>query len=326
MGLGGVLEKIESEIANGQGSGSSTAGSGEAPESSASAAPETTAPEAHVSEEAQALTEIEKLERFKFGGKEWTPAEAKNAWLRQQDYTKKTQSLSEKEKAWEKQVSEYRERAEGYSKYVQNFEIDIENVLRDPRLASEFKKIYPTEFHSILDKRLQGASSNVPRETTGTTQPTRDPYLESRLAQLEGHIKQREQLDQQKVFEADVKANEAMLDSICDRLGKEYNFADQDAVLSRAEQMLSQMKPEQLSAPNFQERWEAEMGKLFRQSHETHLGRYQAHYKEQITKQKQANSRGKDMGQGGATPARAPERLRLKDVKGHILSEMAKNG
>ena len=50
--------------------------------------------EASKSESAQAILELDKVKEFLFEGQKFTPQELKNAWLRQQDYTRKTQELA----------------------------------------------------------------------------------------------------------------------------------------------------------------------------------------------------------------------------------------
>lgn len=79
------------------------------------------------------ITELDKLEKFKWQGKEYSPKDLQNMVLMRQDYTRKTQELSEARK------------------YVDNLEVDLEAVKNDPSLADKFKEIYPEQYHKYLD-------------------------------------------------------------------------------------------------------------------------------------------------------------------------------
>ena len=92
------------------------------------------------------ITELEKLERFKFKGEEWTPKKAEQAFMRQQDYTKKAQELAEQRKEYESELK--------HREYRSNLKADINHVLKNPSLADEFKKIYPEEYHYALELAL----------------------------------------------------------------------------------------------------------------------------------------------------------------------------
>jgi hypothetical protein len=77
----------------------------------------------------QTVAELDKLEKFKFEGQEYTPQELKNAILRQSDYTRKTQEFSQERR------------------FYDNLQADLRSVRSNPALAAEFRRTYPEKFH-----------------------------------------------------------------------------------------------------------------------------------------------------------------------------------
>jgi hypothetical protein len=301
--------------------------SGSAPESAGSGA----APSSAQSGE---LPDIGKYDRFKYGDKEYSRDDLKNAFFRRENYIKKTQELAEQRKgiesdpmvSFEKTLKSESERLGVDPNEI--IKADIQEVLRNPARMADFKQIYPARYHAVLDAYLQGGVQRVNPATPQQNQqppPGLNPAYESRLSTIEARIHNDERQKQAAIYESQVKANEAVLSSTLESLNKKYDFADEDAVLSRAEQMLSQLSPNQVNDPGFKGQWDQMMDKLYKESHKFHMDRAQNYYKGQVTKQKQANKAGKDMGSGGGIPAQAPSRMKLKDVKDHVLSSMGLN-
>lgn len=292
-----------------------------APESSAgqaSAAPAASAsngdlaPDSAGSAPEAAVIDLTKAQKFLWDGKEMTPDELRKSILRQQDYTKKTQEVAEQRRKFEEERIAFVRQQEETEKYDSNIDADIENVLRDPSLAEKFKEIYPPKYHGVLEKALNKTfgDENSPNRSAA--------FLEQRLKSIEGRFQSQDMERSQQAFETEVKANAEILDSTVARLTEKYPHADEDSVLAKAEYLASGIKKDENFANNFSQMME----KLYKENHSFHEKRYQEIYKQNVEKQKQANTRGRDIGKGGATPAAAPTKLKLKDVKNHIINTL----
>ena len=259
--------------------------------------------------------DLTKSEKFMWDGKEMTPDELRKSMLRQQDYTKKTQIHAEERRKFESERQQWLEQQEMTQKFDQNFEIDIQHVLRDPSMEARYREIYPPKYHQALEQALVKAfgDPNSPKRN--------ESLLEQRLRSVETKFQAQDRERQSQAFETEVSKNAEILDSNIQRLSQKYPHADEDSVLARAEHMANSLKRDASFNKNFSELME----KLYKENHEFHEKRYQTIYKEKVEKQKQANTRAKDVGRGGATPGTAPAKMKLKDVKNHILSQMGQN-
>jgi hypothetical protein len=263
----------------------------------------------------QSPIDLSKAGKFLWDGKEMTPEELRKSILRQQDYTKKTQAHAEERRKFEEERRQWQEQQEMAQKYEQNFEIDIQNVLKDPSMEARFREIYPAKYHAALEQALVKAfgDPNSPKRN--------ESLLEQRLRSVETKFQAQERERAAQAFETEVSKNAEILDSNIQRLSQKYPSADEDSVLARAEHMAASLKKDASFNKNFSDLME----KLYKENHDFHEKRYAAIYKEKVEKQKQANTRAKDVGRGGATPGTAPAKMKLKDVKHHILSQMGQN-
>lgn len=238
----------------------------------------------------QDLIDLGKVEKFLWNGKEMTPKELEQSFMRQSDYTKKTQSLAEERK------------------YSENFLFDALQVFRDPKLISKFQQIYPISYqeklNSVLDEwnNLSQSQKNSVLNQSGQKDDKAElpPEVLKRLEKLEGVA----QTYEQRVFQEEVKAAEAQIDSALSKYLTKYNLADEESVLAKAQQA-----HQQGIALNDQT-WE----RLIKLDHEKNMGRYQQHYKSQINKQQDANLRGRDTAAGGGVPGQAPKRLSFDEA------------
>lgn len=153
------------------------------------------------STEQPSVTDVDSLERFKFNGREWTPKELKESYLRHEDYSRKTQSISEERK------------------FYDNLSHDLETVKSNPALIDKFKQIYPEKFHNYL--KWVG-----PAETPTNKQQTPagiDPSFVEEFKQLKAEINEQK-----------VSAINAELDAKFNKLSTQYPMADEEAVIARA--------------------------------------------------------------------------------------------
>jgi hypothetical protein len=247
--------------------------------------------EANQPTQPQGPLELEKVERFKYEGREWTPQELKSAMMMQADYTRKTQEIAQERK------------------YYENLSSDLRSVRENPALAEEFKKVYPEKFHNYLEyisQNTQSASQAQQYQQQSIQQqvvkPSIDPEFKARFEQLESAWKEQE-----------VQKAQAQLDSIYDKFSKKYEMADERVVTATAQHLLSQGTKLDEST------WE----KLFKQEHDRTQERYQAHYKNQIKQQQDAGKRARDAGPGGGTPGQAPVKRTFDEATAAALSDLS---
>lgn len=229
------------------------------------------------------LTDIDKLERFRFEGKEWEPKALKASLLRNEDYTQKTQALSQERKQFEQSQKEF-------DWYRNNFEKDLPKVLENPALLEELQKHYPEHFVKLA----QAALSRFPQ--TGTPQPTND--LEKQVKEL---LNWRGEIQTEIQKANDLKAD-AMLDTWYSELSKKYGEADSEVVTNRAyliaEKLQGQKPPQEFTREHLE--------RIFKADHESREKRYSEKYRTKVEEQKRTGSKGKDTGGGGGIPGSAP--------------------
>lgn len=238
-------------------------------ESTQETAPESAPVQSEGQPSVQEMIDLDKIEKFRYGGQEWTSKDLQAAILRQNDYTRKTQALSERERSFQSK-----------EKYYQNLSYDLEKIRGNPSLAEEFKKVYPKEFHSYLGQIV----ASTPQGQGG--QPQVPAELMSRLEILE---RDRE--------EAQTAVMEKHLDTKFSEFGKKYEYSDEERVLAKAHEYLKQGV----------EVTDDLLEKIFKADHERDKKRIDTLYQKQAGAQKDANKRMRDSGGGGAIPGQAPK-------------------
>lgn len=239
------------------------------PESTESA--QVTAPEGQP--QASELLDLDSVEKFRYGGREWTPKDFRGAQMMQADYTRKTQEIAQERK------------------YYDNLSHDLERVKANPQLAAEFKKIYPEKFHGYLGYVSSSPQTQARQpqgqQQQGQAQPGKayDPELMNRIERIEADYKERK-----------LEAIDKQLDAVFESMGKKYPMADQEAVIARAQAMLD--RGEKLT----DESWD----KVFKSVHDVIQKKSDEYQSKKVQGQMSVNQRGKDAGAGGGLPGRAP--------------------
>lgn len=212
------------------------------------------------------IVDLDSVEKFRYAGREWTPKDFQGAYMMQSDYTKKTQALSEERK------------------YYDNLQTDLDQVKANPQLAAEFRKVYPKNFHRYLDyvTPAQAAAEMKQTQSPGKL----DQAVEDRINRIESAF-----------HEQKVAAVEAELDAKFKTLAAKYDFADEEAVIARAQALLG--RGEKLT----DKVWDS----LWKSVHDRNLKISDQRQAEKVKKQTQVNAQGKDMGSGGGTPGSAPK-------------------
>lgn len=235
------------------------------------------------------LTELDKLERFRFEGRELTPKELKNAMLRQEDYTRKTQEVSEARK------------------YADNFAVDLRKVMSEPELLEQFKRIYPRKYVEMAEEIL---SRSKPQSQPSTqVQNGLDPKYADKLSRLESKIGEWEESQKK----TEIEQIQSWLDNQFGSLSKKYPHAVDDTVTMRAQYL----------SDNGTKITETVLDKLFKQSHEEMKSRMDKLYLNQANKQLEANKKSKDVGSGGGIPSEAPKGFKtIKDATKAFLEDI----
>jgi hypothetical protein len=236
----------------------------------------------------QSLVDLDSTERFKFQGREWTPQELQKAYMMQADYTRKTQAISEERKYWD------------------NLEADLAKIKSEPQLMSQFMQIYPRQFHKFLDY----VSTQQATSQSTMSQPNQGPRS---IAELDPQFYRDYQTMKLELTEKNVQAIEAELDAKFSTLSKKYPFADEQAILAKAQVLIDQKQ-----TPNWEKLWKENNERLEKVAKE--------YYSKQVNAQKQANRRGKDIPPGGGVPGQAPVKPKtIKEASKFALEELENN-
>ncbi len=217
---------------------------------------------------APSITNLDSLSEFEFQGERFTPE-------RLQEIYKGYQTFGEQQKS-----------AQSEDRFWRNLEADIDNVVQNPALAEQFKRVYPQKFHAILNKLMPNSepqSPSIPKELTERL--SKVDQMEARLHQMA------------------VESANAKLDAILPKLYDKYPMAVEDQVLARAEAFLSQ------GGKLTDGIWE----RLAKESHESARKRSDAYYKKELQAQTTKGIQAQDIGPGGAAPGKAPPKIRSFD-------------
>lgn len=247
------------------------------------------------------LVDLGKVEKFLWNGKEMTPKELEQSFMRQSDYTKKTQSLAEERK------------------YSENFLYDALKVFKDKSLMSKFQEIYPLSYQEKLGSVLEEWNNltqaqknevlNKADQQQGSAPQKLPDEVVKRLEQLEGVAKGY----QDRVFQEEVKAAEAQIDASLNKYLKQYSHADEESVLAKAQQALNQ------GIELNEKAWE----RLVKLDHDKNMAKYQNFYKSQINKQQDLNHKGRDTAAGGGVPGQAPKRLSFDEATRAAINDLS---
>ena len=234
------------------------------------------------------ILELDSLASFKYKGRDLSPKDLDN-WERgnmmQSDYTKKTQAISEERK------------------YYDNLHVDLASVRDNPALANEFRKTYPEKFHNYLDF-LGNRNTQNPETQPEGIKPSLDPEIMSRLQkvdQMENYIREQE-----------VKAVDAKLDVIFQKMAVKYPMADEERVLAMAQGLHNQGT--KLDDAMWDKIWSAVQQKT--------EGMFKTYQKNLVSKQQEASGKAKDTAPGGGTVGQAPKRMSFREATEQAVSDL----
>ncbi len=229
--------------------------------------------------QAPQITDLDGLSEFTFQGEKYSPDKLHQIFGEWKTH-------SEKMPEYEKEL-----------KFANNLQIDLDNVLNDPRLAEQFKATYPKKYHAILDRYLQ--SNGQAPAPSNSAQSSLPKEFMSEFNQM----KERLTFHEQRAYDAEVSSANAKLDAILPPLFTKYEMANEDQVYSRADALL------QGGQKLTDKTWE----RLVRESHEAMQKKADHVYSTKLKTQLEQGKRGQDVGPGGATPGSAPKKARTFD-------------
>jgi hypothetical protein len=269
------------------------------------------APESTADKSTAEIIDLASLSKFRFKDRELTPKDLEQSFLKDSDYRRKTQELAKERE----QISSLREE----QKFHDNLQADLRAMIKDPSLVAQFLEIYPKKFHQYLDLLPR----NTLQQAQGQQQqPQVDTKLLRELHDLKTRVLSREQKEEAMNFQNESRMKESQLDAADAKFSQKYKWADPEVVFSKLDYLNNKGQLGNPSSKGYMENVIKIYESIWKQDHEKHLGRFDLWRKEQNREQKRVNAQGKDMASGGGTPSSAPTKLKLKDVKNHILSNM----
>lgn len=254
------------------------------------------------SEQQALVTELEKLEKFKFQGQELTAKDLEKMILRQKDYTQKTQSLAEERKAIEAEKQE--------RKFYENLYYDLQQVKSNPQLVQEFIKVYPEKFHGYLKEVLNSQQTQAQDQTAQTKY---DIDQMSRMQKLENFYNQQQEMIQQQ----EIAKTEAAINSKIETLSKKYPDALPELAIGKVFEVYNKLQ--QTGGKLSDQDWES----AFKASDAQVKDLLKSRYGELVKKQTQANAKARDVDSGGGTVGRAPQKFKsLKEVTDFAVNDL----
>ncbi len=243
--------------------------------------------------------DLDKLERFRFAGREWSPKDLKNAYLRHEDYTRKTQELSQERAS----ITEAR-------KYSDNFSADLQAVIDNPSRISEFRDVYPKAYVDAALKILERVQGTGAAPQAGSKPQANDPLLQ-KVSSLEDKLT----AIQEEKRQGEVKQIESWLNNTFQTLEKKYPMANSELITARAEVLAKQK--EAIT--------EEVLERLFKKNHEEIQASWDKIYKGKVQEQIKAGSKAKDTGAGGGIPGEAPRKFKnFKEATAAAIEDLSR--
>ena len=230
--------------------------------------------------EAPQTADLDAFAEFSFQGKKYTPTQLAKLMG---EYQQLTKAQGENQ---------------SYKDYAANLKIDLETVAKRPDLAAEFKKMYPPEFHYLVDKFITPTQRQSAPTDTPTFQLPKE--IQDRIDALEGKIGTYEQ----KSHQAAVAESEAYLQKTVDPLFDKYPYANtehmKNAVFAKADALMSQGY----------KMTDAAWDRLVKEAHLANKKHAEGLTQAELKAQLKAGKDAQDIGPGGAAPGQAPAKAR----------------
>jgi hypothetical protein len=240
----------------------------------------------------QAVADLSKYKEVTINGQKMSIDDLQKSIMRQADYTKKTQEVATERK------------------YNANLAADLDKVKANPALASEFKRLYPAQYHAYL-KYVMDSAQQAPAPQPGQL----PPELMDRFNRYDQFI---DETSREKIA-AQEQALEANLQTFETNLIKKYPKADAFSAYGYAENKIRQIEQETGQKVSPKDLNEQFMEPFFKASHDNLVKQFNQWNKEQAKQARNTNQVAADTGRGGGTPGAAPGKIALKNVADEIL-------
>lgn len=237
---------------------------------------------AQVVEKPADLLDLDKHERVRFKGREYSVQELRDSFLRHEDYTRKVQQSNE------------------VAKYARGFEEDLQTLIENPARLGEFKKIYPKAYVRAAEKVLENLATKGAATSQAShpeTQPSQRAALDPEIQRQIEEFSEFKQNFESKLAEANVQRDQETLNGWFTEFANKFPEADQEVVNTRAYFQSVQKESEGKSLTK------ADVEKLFKADHEAREARFTERVRSLNTKQKAVARKSQDMGGGGGVPA-----------------------
>jgi len=238
--------------------------------------------------------DIDSLDRYRYQGrslKDW-----EGSYMRQQDYTQKTQALATERR------------------FMENLAVDLDRVKQNPSLAEQFRQVYPQKYHAYL----RYVESQQPQSGYGQGQAQAQ---NSQYARLEPAMEQRIQMLESNFREREVAAIQSELDSKFKGLGQKYPYAEEESVVARGQALLTKLKEMDPTRAHVitDKQWDY----LWKSVHDRNYSQIDAQYKKQVQGQIAQSKKSADVSRGGGTLGHQPRQFRtLKEATNQALSDI----
>lgn len=242
---------------------------------------------AQVVEKPADLLDLDKHERVRFKGREYSVQELRDSFLRHEDYTRKVQQSNE------------------VTKYARAFENDLEALLEDPSRLGEFKQAYakaPKSYIRAAERLVeklsyQGATPQAETQPGHNAPVKLDPESQRKLDRLLDFQNSLEE----RVNEARVAQDSAQIETWFDEYSKKYPSADVRWVNFEAAQKAEQFEANGKSLSK--EDTKSLIEKCFKDDHDAREKQFNERVRSLNQKQKAVARKGQDMGSGGGVPS-----------------------
>jgi hypothetical protein len=250
-------------------------------------------------EQAQALFDISKAEKFLLEGKEITREQFLKERMLHSDYTRKTQEFAKERQAWE----EARAQEQEQQTMRMDFEADKRIVRDDPTRIGELTQHYPREWVDSFRRELLGQQSQPTREVSAAlARDEIESIIESKFKNYDEKVENAKLVGELENIFTDLKSTyPAMKDGRMER----FVLTELQAIDERGEKIDRKVIEDTTKSLID---WISQ-GKI-------------SHTRETMKQQSEANKKAKDIGSGGGTPGQAPAKLKLGEVKGALMNHL----
>lgn len=243
------------------------------------------------------VIDLDKVEKFVFNGEELTPEELNRHFMRQQDYTRKTQEIAQERK------------------FIDNLQADLEYVASNPDKVDAFKQTYPEKFHKYLDlvKPKQADYYDEDEVDEGTI----PKHVAEKLKKLDAIEKKLSAQEREREMQ-EQKVVERQIDDVINEFSPKYPFAPEAEVLA----VVDAIAAENAENPHFKmtkSSWE----RVFKSVNAHFEKHYEQTYSSRVKAQLKDSEEASDGAPGGLAPGRAPKNLKLGDVADYMIQDLA---